>query len=828
MDYKKIPTTIIYYSFLAAFFITPLLVSITSSELFEFPKMLFMYSIAIVVGTAWLFDIFLSGKLRFKRSMLDIPLLAIVLTQGISTVFSIHPLTSWYGYYSRFNGSFLSTLAYALLAWAFITFGKKSWFRQMLFASLAAASVSCLYGVAEHFGIDAAMWVQDVQNRVFSTLGQPNWLAAWLVALLPITMLWFLKPPKSLWSIVITVNIATTTIAYGMTYLFTQNPLPFYGNSLLMMLSILVVLNGAVLAQASKIRQALPWLDKATYALLFILFTATILFTKSRSGILAMLATLAIFWLSWFIHQNQKKQSDFFKKTKFTKFIILNACFLALLLFIGTEWTPNLAQLTGSSQKLVKNPLQENAVKPEASGLIISDSTDIRQVVWEGALKTWRRYPLFGAGTETFAYSYYQSRLREHNDLSEWDFLYNKAHNEYLNFLANNGLLGLTAIFLLMVVTIWLCIKPYFLAFAKHCGAALILGVIIWLIKPIFFTTIVNKLLIYPSLAIPLGIALALATGITILLILFSKQKIKASAFDSVVLASLVGIVITNFYGFSVVNVALLFFLLPAMMLVYKNLTQEKNLLLRQDELGGKRIPSLFEIALGGVIIFGGLFGLIQVYQYFKADQNYSFAKAYDSQGDVLNASKYIDQALSINPNEPNYNLQKATAAAKAAWLVYSQDASDSAGLVKTLSEQADTYNQLSLKLNPVHINNLKVIAKNYITLSLIDPIYIQKAIDAMKKGWQLSPTDAQLPVNIALLVQEQGKYDEAEQLFIKATQLKPNFARAWQLLADLYGEQGQYDKAIKAHEYVLKNVNPQDTTSIIKLKELQEKKKAQ
>ena len=57
----------------------------------------------------------------------------------------------------------------------------------MIYYVLASTVIVSLYGIAEHFGIDANAWVQDVRNRVFSTLGQPNWLAAWLIALLPLT-----------------------------------------------------------------------------------------------------------------------------------------------------------------------------------------------------------------------------------------------------------------------------------------------------------------------------------------------------------------------------------------------------------------------------------------------------------------------------------------------------------------------------------------------------------------------------------------------------------------------------------------------------------------
>ena len=70
------------------------------------------------------------------------------------------------------------------------------------------------------------------------------------------------------------------------------------------------------------------------------------------------------------------------------------------------------------------------------------------------------KYPLFGTGVETFAYSYGFVRPIAHNLTSEWDYVYNKAHNEYFNYLALTGFLGLgaylgfIAVFIIYVLSI--------------------------------------------------------------------------------------------------------------------------------------------------------------------------------------------------------------------------------------------------------------------------------------------------------------------------------------------------------------------------------------
>ena len=86
-----------------------------------------------------------------------------------------------------------------------------------------------------------------------------------------------------------------------------------------------------------------------------------------------------------------------------------------------------------------RQPLTSEGPALESGG---TESSTIRKFVWLGALEVFRHYPILGTGPETFAFSYPMFKPVGHNLTSEWDFIYNKAHNEFLNILANVGLLG--------------------------------------------------------------------------------------------------------------------------------------------------------------------------------------------------------------------------------------------------------------------------------------------------------------------------------------------------------------------------------------------------
>lgn len=373
----------IIFLFLTLIFFTPIIFTQSNSELFELPKMYFVYLITILIVTFHLVNVLQKKVPLFKKTFLNIPLILFLISQIISTVYSIDPHTSLFGYYSRLNGGLLSLICYSSLYWILSVYINQNVKKQIINFSLFSAFLISIYAIAEHFGIDKNMWVQDVQNRVFSTLGQPNWLAAYLCIIIPFS---------------------------------------FY-----------------------KLLESKTLLHKSYFLLLTFSFYLALLFTKSKSGIIACLISLAIYFVI-----------QFFKNKQSRKLLIINYSLLIILsllinnpikdIFISSVKTPRMASL----------PSTNNA---ESSKILITSSGNIRKIVWTGAIDLWKKFPIFGTGVETFAYSYYWTRPIEHNLTSEWDFLYNKAHNEYINYLATTGLVGFTTYLILIFFILINCLK---------------------------------------------------------------------------------------------------------------------------------------------------------------------------------------------------------------------------------------------------------------------------------------------------------------------------------------------------------------------------------
>ncbi len=514
------------FLFYLLFLLTPLVMYKNTSELFEFNKIIFIYLIAILIFIVWIFKIGKEKKIIFKRTFLDIPILIFLLTQIISTFFSIDFYTSIFGFYGRFNGGLLSIVTYIFLYFAFINLFDLKNINRLLKVSLISTFIVILWGLPGKFGYDLSCFVflRELNNncwvdqfkpseRLFSTLGQPNWLGAYLSINFFISLYFLFKEKAK--------------------SILNRNNLIFVGLTLLIFI--------------------------------------TILFTRSRSSYLGIVFGLILF-------------ASF--KFNFKKIAILLFIFLISIFIFKTG--------INSIDKFInfeKNKSGEAVVKEKNSAdYLVTESFDIRKIVWKGAWKLGLKYPLFGSGVETFAYSYYFTRPQEHNLTSEWDFIYNKAHNEYLNYLATTGFVGLLSYLFLIGSVFYI------------------------LIKAIINEKDKNNKLIY-----------------------------------IVLLASYITILASNFFGFSTTTINLFFYLIPAF-IGAKIIKEQKEFIFKNKPF----IFQIFGVSLGLVLLFFLTSYYIADLNYAKSEKasqigDYQSAATYLDQANRLHNSHIYLNSYSLN-----------------------------------------------------------------------------------------------------------------------------------------------------------------------------------
>jgi O-antigen ligase len=701
-------------TFYLLFFSIPLVLYPYTSELFEFNKMVLTYIFTVIIVTLWLTRSILVRKFEFKRTALDIPLAIFLVTQLLSTLVTFDFRTSLLGYYSRYHGGLMSSISYSLLYWAFVSNMDREKTTKTIIIVMVSASLVSIYAVLEHFGIDKDIWVQDVQNRVFSTLGQPNWLATYIIALIPIT-----------W----------TFSVFGFQY-------SVFG------------------LQIKK-----NWI----WVLLSGLFYLVLIYTRSRSGFVGFATASIIFWPTIF----------WLNKKNILKILIPSVIVISLIVTLtiiwGTPWTEtkNVSYYLSRPSKTnteIANIQDIPKLKPRELDVKISPSSDIRKIVWQGAVDVWKNYPILGTGVETFAYSYYNFRPVEHNLLSEWDFLYNKAHNEYLNILSNTGSVG-------------------FIAYSTLLAAITIL-----------FTKNIH---IFKKSS---------QTGKT------HKRDHKdlrenrdVSNISIALLAGFASILVTNFFGFSVVPVGILFFMFPAIAISLE----------RESIRAGEHELNKFDSLQKFLIVLLSSFTLILFYsisRYWYADLQFSKGVAHNDAGNYIEARKHLLKSTKYSPNEAVFWSELSESSAALGLGLHKEGKKE---LSNNFITSSINESQKAESLSPKNVNIRRKSASNLIKLSVVNPKLLINAIKTLEEAVKLAPTEAKLYYNYGLAFARAGDNDTALDIFEKTIEMKPNYRHARFARALILADKGNKEEAIMELEYILERINPDDKAVKDQLDEL-------
>lgn len=702
------PQNILLFLFYSLFFLTPLYFRFITEELFEFNKMILVYGFTTLISATWIIRMVLEKKVLLSRSKLDLPLMAFLGIQFLASIISLHPRTSFLGYYSRFHGGFLSTLSFVSLYYAFISNFDKKHITQLLIAFFSSASLVSIWGIFEHFGhslscvalnntFDVSCWVQDVQNRVYASLGQPNWMAAFLIGIIPVAL-------------------------------------------------------ALVLTKTKRVGERMLLFSTLTLSLL------ALYYTKSRSGFLGLAAGLGAFLLiGTLFWQKTKKQSPITASQLKAAGLSL-VIFLATALVTGTPYTPSLKELTSEPSPAAETDPQQVVNRLDIGG---TDSGEIRKIVWQGAIDVWKRYPILGSGVETFAYSYYADRPVEHNTVSEWDFLYNKAHNELLNYLATTGLAGLLSYLAVWMTMAVLVIKMVLTTKKMETDHILVIG---------------------------------LTAGIGAMFV-------------------------SNFFGFSTVTISLLMYAFLAMIALLtdstwpsKTTSAKKHTPHTSQGLDGSQYMAITFISIVTI------FALAKISSYWSADVHYARAKTLLKSGDYESGIAQMQTAIQKSPKEALfYDTFSVELANIAVALAEQQETTAAAQIAQSAIAMSDT----AIQLNNAHLNFYKTRTRMFITLSQIEPQLLTKAQETLIAAIQRSPTDPKLYYNLGVVESSLGSVETGISYLEKAVELKPDYPSARLQLGKEYAENQRFAEAKQQFEFILANIDPQNVAAQQQLEQI-------
>ena len=432
-----------FFDFLITFtvFFTPLLFFILSHDQFELPKLTFL---ALLTLPALLWELKESEALPpTPLSLALFVLLAVEITASLPMT-SLSWRTSLLGDYENFAG--LATFILYLLWFRIFSrhLNLEKIEKLFLFNSLTAF-LSALYAIGQHFGFDFIQWNPEsvVATREFASLGNPNFLSAYLAMSLPlflcVSVKSSLRDPQPTPKPTFLYWVFGT---WGLLFLVLATPKAASLLHLIPSLTFQTLLRAVGLALFSM--AALRFLLTPSWISTFggvIVIVLGLLTTGSRGGFLGAVLGL-VFW-SFLAARNSEFwvpiRRQLSKIPKATGAIVI-VLVLALFFFLGRGFL---------------NRLWDSTLHMGQS-LAVS-----RLHIWGPGVKMAEAKPVLGVGLDTFkiAFPYYSGI--GFNEIDGMFMSSRMAHNELLQMACTTGFFGLAAYLGVLVAFIFMGWKAY-------------------------------------------------------------------------------------------------------------------------------------------------------------------------------------------------------------------------------------------------------------------------------------------------------------------------------------------------------------------------------
>ncbi len=268
-----------------------------------------------------------------------------------------------------------------------------------------------------------------------------------------------------------------------------------------------------------------------------------------------------------------------------------------------------------------------------------------------------------------------------------------------------------------------------------------------------------------------------------------------------------ISVLVTNFFGFSVVIVQLFLFLFPA--IIVSSVTYSPRFIGEAGQVSGKNIYSVHLPRWSGW--FAGLFCvvlIIVVWITWYADTLYAAGYRASRAGQYDVAVDKLSRAQALSPFEPLFTDELGSAYAGLVTVaIETKDATRAAILVKGSLASSDR----AITISPKNVNFWKTRTKIYYTFSGFDPAFNDAAIEALLQARTLSPKDPKISYNLAILYGRKGTNDKAIEELKTTIALKPNYRDGYYALWVFYTEIKKSDLAREVLNEYLAKVDPGD-----------------
>ncbi|MCE5299376.1 MAG: O-antigen ligase family protein [Spirochaetia bacterium] len=427
MEFKRFADKTIELSLFSIVVLVPIIFFTRTNDVFELNKMFVFKFFILLAAAMFLITSLKQNKIELIRTDLDFPILGYFAACIITTLVTRNMYLSVFGVYEDFEG--IITMAYYTVFYYILVNSVRTSasinkiITLIMFTTLTITG----YGLAQNFGWDFVMWNPETYSpdRFFSTLGNPNFLAAYLVETAPILFILFF----------ITRKESSTTLR--LTSIFTAIILPFVlftfaltghigpgGVFIGFAAEAALILLGIILG-----KKTLPYGDKLLVLMVLVMTVVVVFLTKSRAGFLSLLVTIGLI-IVYTVIDASKEENQLFSKNK-PWFIVLG------LMLVASMFIPKVQEAFVMLWDRSKSLFSMNGI-----------TMTPRVYIWKSALMMYRDYPVLGTGLDTFQVMFPYYRFPIYWQL-EWNGTPEKTHNIFLQVLATQGIVGMS-MYLLM------------------------------------------------------------------------------------------------------------------------------------------------------------------------------------------------------------------------------------------------------------------------------------------------------------------------------------------------------------------------------------------
>ncbi|MCH7541476.1 hypothetical protein IH981_01710, partial [Patescibacteria group bacterium] len=258
-------------------------------------------------------------------------------------------------------------------------------------------------------------------------------------------------------------------------------------------------------------------------------------------------------------------------------------------------------------------------------------------------------------------------------------------------------------------------------------------------------------------------------------------------------LASLTGYHTQNFFGFAVVPITLLFYLIPAFFFIDSASTRESYIPLRFFK---SNVATLFArvgiILIGTLLISGvGVMWLADFY-YTKGISGSDQSKNY----------RELKLATTLRPDEPLYQANLGLTTMDIA--LHEEDEGEKQEKIK----ESFSYLNEATSTSPANLSLWRYSLQALFELASDKSEYKIQVVKTAKIMGDLAPTEAQIQYNLASMQLFAGDIKEAQRQLAKVVDLKFNYKEAWELLLEV-DSQLDDKKSLNEHSHRFKEYFP-------------------